>query len=312
MPPGSAIVESLPVPSPVHARGKFPSVGGSDARRTAWWLWPHLLSLDAPLVAVVWQGWWARSLGVRLPWGQDAILGGGVWLIYLADRLADTAATAPGSHETARHDFYQRHHARIRFLAMAIFLGLSWFAPRLLDARQFIAGLGLFSLAGGYFWLVHRRAADGWARVFPKEAFVAGIFVVGTLFFILGRTGIPRPGLLVAGAWFGGLCFCNCALITKWERKFADLHDPASLLNAFPRLTAHLCAGCVGLALLAGVCAVVGPWYNGGVFLPMAVSALLLAGLDRYHARFSIDALRVLADVALLTPWLCWSFTSRL
>ncbi len=134
------------------------------------------------------------------------------------------------------------------------------------------------------------------------------MFAVGTLFFVFGRTGSTRPEMLLSGALFGGVCFLNCALITKWERNFSDLHDPASLLNAFPRLTAHLRGGCFASRLLAGVCAAVGPWH-GGVFSPMAVSALLLAVLDRGNARLSIDALRVLADAALLTPWLCWHFT---
>ena len=311
MPPGTAIAESPPLPLSDHACGQLPAVAASEVRRTAWWLWPHLLSLDAPLVAVVWQSWWARAAGVRLAWGQDAILGGGVWLIYLVDRLADTATAAPGSHGTARHAFYQRHQPWMRFLAGAIFLGLAWLAPWRLDTRQFVAGLGLLALAGGYFWLVHLRAADGWARVLPKEAFVAGMFALGTMFFVLGQTGIHRPKTLLAGALFGGLCFFNCALITKWERNFADLRHPASLLNAFPRVTAHLCAGCVCFALLAGICTAAGPW-QGGVFLPLAVSAALLAALDRSNARLSIDALRVFADAVLLTPWMCWHLTLHL
>ncbi len=311
MPPKTIIAE-LPAARPsARARENFPPPGGSGLQQATWWLWPHLLSLDAPLVAVVWQGWWARSVGAHLSWAQNAILGGGVWLIYLADRLADTSSNAPGSHETARHAFYWSYHPRIRWLAISIFLTLSWLAPRTLDAWQFVAGLGLLALAGGYFWLVHLRADDGWARILPKETLVAGMFAAGTLFFVLGRTGNPRPDLLFSGALFGGLCFFNCTLITKWERRSSDLHNPASLLNAFPRLTAQLRTGCLCLALLTGIYAILGPW-QGCTLLPIVVSALLLALLDHHHNQFSADALRVLADVALLTPWLCQTLTSSL
>ena len=306
MPPGTVIDEPPVVRSSARAHGNPAWVGDHGEPKRKWWLWPHLLSLDAPLVAVVWQGWWTRSTGGRVSWSQDVILGGGVWLIYLADRLADTASAPPGGHETARHAFYRQHQPQMKFLAATVFLILSGLAPWTLDQRQFIAGLGLLALAGGYFWLVHRRAGDGWARVLPKEALVAGMFAAGTLFFVLGHLGIPRPDVPLAGALFGGLCFFNCALITRWERKPSDLRDPASLLNAFPWLTAHLRTGCVCLALLTGILALAG-LVSGGMVLPITVGALLLASLDHRGTRLSMDALRVLADAALLTPWLCWS-----
>ena len=311
MPPGTIMVESLTAPPTVNASGTPARVRDRERPQTKWWLWPHLLSLDAPLVAVVWQGWWARSAGGRLSWAQEAILGGGVWLIYLADRLADTAAAAPGGHETARHVFYRRHQRGMRLLAVTVFLVLAGLAPWTLDARQFVAGLGLLALAGGYFWLVHRRADGGWARILPKEALVGAMFAAGTLFFVLGRVDVSRSETLLSGGVFGGLCFFNCALITKWERKPSDLRDVTSLLNAFPWITAHLGAGCVCLALLAGIGGSLGHTH-GGVILPVIVSAMLLAALDRCRDRFSIDALRVLADAALLTPWLCQIFKLHL
>ena len=63
----------------------------ASSHRFAWWQWPHLMSLDAPLVALVWQRWWAHTVGITLPFSREWILGLSIWLIYLADRLADTA-----------------------------------------------------------------------------------------------------------------------------------------------------------------------------------------------------------------------------
>ena len=270
------------------------------ASRTRWWLWPHLLSLDAPLVAVLWQRWWAGAAGIRLDGGKEVILGLGVWMIYLGDRLADTASGVSGDHPTARHRFYGQRRRTLRPLAAVLFLGLAWVTPRLLPVRQLVGGLGLLAVAGGYFWLIHRRAGRHWSRVLPKEAIVGAVFAAGTAFFVLGQTGSASDGWLAALPLFGVLCFCNCALITRWERNPADVRETSSLLNAFPGLTAHLGKHCVTLALLASVAAAIVP--QGQVFVPIATSALLLAALNGCHEHCSLDALRVLADAALLTP----------
>lgn len=52
----------------------------------------------------------------------------------------------------------------------------------------------------------------------------------------------------------------------------------------------------LGLAVVAAT--------HGGVFAPVALSALMLAVLDWRNDLFSVDALRVLADVVLLAPWI--------
>ena len=293
-----SIVESLQV------RRRKQRRAGSTPVREVWWLWPHLLSLDAPLVAVVWLRWWARAAAVRVPWGCAFILGGGVWLIYVVDRLADTAAPSRRDHETARHAFYSRERRFMGLAAGLILCVLAILSPCLLPPREFAAGLGLVGLAGGYFWLIHCRTGAGWARALPKEGVVGAMFAVGTAFFVVGQTGRPDLAASAAYAMFGGLCFLNCALITKWERTPPDLREASSLLNAFPRLIAHLDAGCLGLGLLAAVALCSS---RAGLFVPIMLSAALLAMLDRCKDRLSVNVLRVLVDAALLTPWLCGS-----
>jgi hypothetical protein len=53
------------------------------------WLWMNLLSLDAPLVALVWQDLLARCYGTLLLPAGRTVLGLTVWAIYIADRLMD-------------------------------------------------------------------------------------------------------------------------------------------------------------------------------------------------------------------------------
>src|SRR5580692_10930063 len=70
------------------------------------WLWPNLLSLDAPLVAVLWQVLFVRCFhaqGAALP---AVLLVCAVWLIYAADRALDAWR---GAGSQPRHEFYRRY-----------------------------------------------------------------------------------------------------------------------------------------------------------------------------------------------------------
>ncbi|MGC2300913.1 MAG: hypothetical protein WA476_19055, partial [Acidobacteriaceae bacterium] len=60
--------------------------------RSRRWVVPvhwHLLSLDAPTVAVLWAWSFARAADVHPSGSALAVLGIGTWLIYVADRLLD-------------------------------------------------------------------------------------------------------------------------------------------------------------------------------------------------------------------------------
>ena len=115
--------------------------------------------------------------------------------------------------------------------------------------------------------------------------------------------------LAVAVALFGAVCFLNCALITSWERGLRDRRDPASLLNAFPRLVrrGNLCRLC---ALTAAGAAVLALAWRAPSLVPVALAAAALAGLDGGRRHLSADALRCLADAVLLTPCVCYGFTA--
>ncbi len=288
--------------SPPAAVGVRSLPAGAETRKP-WWLWPHLLSLDAPLVALAWQDWWSRSEGTPLPGSRRLILGLGVWMIYLADRLADTARGLPGDAATARHQFARARRTPLLVLTALCGAVLAGLAPWTLSAGQFGGGLGLLAAAGVYFWLIHRRSSQSWTARLPKEGVVGGMFALGTAFFALCRPTPPTRPLVVAVALFGIVCFLNCALITSWERNVCDQRDPFSFLNAFPRLAAHgLRSMCW---LLAGVAGAAGLATHTTIFLPVVSGALALGVLDRWHRRIAPDALRFLADAVLLTPWIC-------
>ena len=273
----------------------IPMGRAAGLRKPSWWLWPHLLSLDAPLVAFVWQCWWARRTETSLPPSREVILVLGVWLIYLVDRLADTAGNERRVCGATRHLFSSVHRKFLLPLAATIALTLAGVSLCCLPFTEFRAGLVLLALATGHFWLTHAWPGRGWAAFVPKEAVVGALFSLGSAFFVARRAAHLAGGFWSGIVLFGTLCFLNCALITRWERHAEDLREPSSLLNAFPRFSVRLGSACLLLAAVAMVSRSV-------LAVPIALSALSLAALDRCKNRVSLDALRVLADVVLLTP----------
>lgn len=294
------VIDPLSVPRRARAR---PGAGQGGRGCWAWWSWPHLLGLDASVVALVWQDWWSRSTHTPLASGERLVLGLGVWLIYLADRLADVARGRPEDAGTARHLFAAAWRRRLSWLGAVVAGSLVMLAPWALPAGEFRGGMWLLGVVGVYFWAIHRGRSTRWTRRLPKEAVVGGTFAVGTAFFALGRGPLAAGPLAAGVVLFGVVCFLNCALITAWERSLPDRRDPASLLNAFPRLV----DGGLGAAcwLTAGLAFVVALAWHALVLVPVVPAAAALACLDRERHRLPADALRCLADGVLLTPCVC-------
>ena len=66
--------------------GRFLGRAGFALLRALIWLWPTILSLDAPAVALVWQALLARVIGLSLATHHVGLLGLSVWLAYATER----------------------------------------------------------------------------------------------------------------------------------------------------------------------------------------------------------------------------------
>lgn len=263
-------------------------LGRRDRGRIALWELPGVLSLEAPLVAVLWQRLLAQTLGVPLGWPQTLLLGAGVWLVYAADRWLDARKEGELS---PRHRFYRRYRlpvAALWFVTLALSLGV---ALTRLGALELTAGLALTALA--FVYLLRRHGSRGQP---VKELEVALLFGLGGGFFLLfaGAPPLPLAELL---APFTALCFVNVALIGLWEGD----ERAVPLAARFPALERTLP---FWLVILAGGClllAVFSPYRP--VYVAAALSGLLLGLLTR-AASLRPATRHVLADAALLTPLL--------
>ena len=241
-----------------------------------WWLWPNLLGLDAPVVALVWQQFLADVAGVHVPLAAGAVLGLVVWGVYLGDRWLDARH---GSHITDRHRFAARHPFAIALCA-AIALAAAAIISLRLPVRYLDVGSITAAAVAGYFAIVHAGLSD----LLPgsKEMAVGLMFSSGVAIpLIASSTGVGHrwlPGVVA----FAGLCWLNCTLINRWEEAESAPLGSAAAAAALAAAAAALASSPVRIAILA--------------------STGLLVGLHIARSQFSDRSRRVLADFVLLTP----------
>lgn len=252
-------------------------------------LW-HLLSLDAPTVAVAWFILAARAAHLHLLRSDSTSLFLATWIFYAVDRLLDAHYSEPFPEE--RHHFHGQY-------SKAFLIALICAAPVLLlllqhmepTLRRFWLLLGLG--AAGYYAWIHTRPSATDSQL-PKELSV-GIGFTVAVFLPEALYGV-NTHLLPHATCFGALCWLNCTLIYErehtdlrnahWSTRFAIRH--AALLQASVLLT--------GLVL----CFIA----NASIALPLciALSAAIMMALRRSRHRMHRLTYRIAADAAMLTP----------
>jgi hypothetical protein len=249
------------------------------ARATSqFWLWPNLLSLDAPIVAVVWQALFVYSFRTKFDGLAAVLLFLSVWIIYVADRVVD-ALTQRNSEP--RHEFHRRHWRALLPVWIAALGCAAWLAWTRLPWALFVQGIAMLIIVAMYFGFTHLSH-----RRWPKELAVAILFAAGTSLAAWehARTWIDFATVVL----FAMLCWINCAAIEVWESRGPDKWDE------WPVRESAIAVGLIALIFL----------YNHRPILAGAetASAFAFVLLDRAKTKLSPNALRVLADVALLTP----------
>lgn len=271
---------------------RFPSA--PEERPTLLVCW-HLLSLDAPTVAVLWTAFIAHSNGLQLPAASLTAMFVAVWLLYAGDRLLDTRPTAASAQQLeARHRFHARHRrAFIIGIAVAVPL-LAFFLPQLPPAA-----IRLYLVEGsflvGYFLLLHVARAT--PRL-PKEFAVGLFFAAATFIPTIARDSSLRPSMILPALLLAVLCSLNCLFIYRWEHSEIAIHAhwiTASALRLLRPLAMMLLAAALLCAWLMNPAA---RTIAGAV----AASTTLLLALDACRDRLPATTLRATADLALLTP----------
>ncbi|HWZ11943.1 MAG TPA: hypothetical protein VNX22_02255 [Acidobacteriaceae bacterium] len=258
-----------------------------SVRPLVWW---HLLSLDAPTLAVLWCALFSAAAHVHLPIKLLVLLAIGVWAIYVLDRILDGFDPAPGEHLKERHFFYARHRMRfVPLLAAAGTIGAVMLFRNgtvLLPAtRHDFLALAAFLVI--YYLLIHAFRRQ--TRWFPKE-FAVGVFFSSAI-------AVPtwvrlaqqqKSEMILPVLALGVLCWLNCIAITRWEAS----GDPPPQTRSFWPLS----VGCLAISF-AGMAGHLSP-----IIFAIITSTVALLWLEWNRTRFSALSLRIAADCALLTP----------
>ena len=262
-----------------------------------WWMWLTVLSLDAPIVAVLWQFLLADSFQVVLRPIHSLLLFGVVWLIYAADRCFDSLVISEAY--TVRHAFYIQHFRSVVVLMgmVAIVLSiviLGWLEPTILLHGLILSGVVLLYLAN-----VHLSKKT--ILVLPKELQIGLVFALGTSITLWSQVSDIRL-LVITTLCFAILCFSNCSFISLWEEPIDVLHKQPSLARqnlSRKTLSYLLQAMLVSLTIFV----VVAP-LSSDLKLAFILSGLGLGLLQVTASKTSVQLRHVLADVVLMTPLL--------
>lgn len=256
-------------------------------------LW-HLASLDAPTVAVVWTLSLARTADVRLPAWVPVLLALGVWSVYIGDRLLDARSALRRGNLTAlreRHFFHWRYRRTLlpAALAAACICGALVFTQMPIAFRERNSALAVAALA--YFSGVHvPRQARPLSSLVSKELLVGVLFAAGCALPTLTRVSLANLcSTAAASLAFAALAWLNCHAIDRWE----SAPHARIATKAFALAAAVVIAACAF--------AVAQP-RAAELLIAAALSAVLLALLDRGRAHLTPLALRAAADVVLLAP----------
>ena len=285
------------------------------AQRAVPTIWLSLVCLDAPLVAVAWLWLFARTFRVPLQTGNVVALFLTAWLIYLADRLADSSALKSSAPRSLRQDFCLRHRA-IWIASVGLIAGFDAYVIwRTTAIQTFLVGAVVGILALIYLVVNHPLGLI-WRSLPAKELAIGILFAAGTIVALL--PGIPLTAeCALATVSFAALCSLNCISIAWWERELDRAQGKVSIATRHPRVTRLVGKACLTLSVAAAALAICLP-RAAPLFACTSLSAFLLWWLggssDIKDGRFEIapavsnrrswgrDKRTALADLVLLTP----------
>jgi hypothetical protein len=283
-------------------------VSNDQCGKVPFWLWPNVLGLDAPLVAVSWQFFFASVFRMRVPPSNYLALGLVVWVIYSVDRLFDARRLTSPKTAALRHRFYHDRFGPMLIITAVLAAVAGYLCLTALPARLFYFGMFMSIFVIVYF--IHRLWVKGLMLVIlPKEIFAGFVFAIGATlagFVWTGEVSLGgRPWVLVSPEvmWFGVLCALNCLAISIWERSSDVGNDANSVAQLWPGSARLFPALASAVALSAASYAF---WQRGAaafpVFLAVALGAAAIALLACAADRLRAEVLRVLADLAVLLP----------
>jgi hypothetical protein len=279
-------------------RPRAPLRDSRTAQRAVPTVWLNLVCLDAPIVAVAWLALFARTCGLPLRIGNTTALFLTAWLIYLGDRLADSATIEANGPQSLRQQFCRRHR-RIWIVTVALVASVDAYVIwRTTALETLLAGAAVGGLALIYLVLNHPLGLI-WRSLPAKELAIGVLFAAGTLVALLPGLKNAAIGFPISATFFAVLCALNCISIARWECGLDRAQGKVSIATRHPRIARA--SGLIALLLGVAVFVMATVFHLAApLFACLSVSALLLSWLN--SVPMDVDRRTALADLVLLTP----------
>ena len=259
-------------------------------------------SLDAPLIAVLWQTVLARDLSVELAVYHHLILGSSVWLAYSADRFSEPFL--PSSQTAKRYEAFKNSRRSFLFCWVACLFIAVCSSVCQLDSQCLALGFTLASLSLANFYLCFMESRKGAFLPCPKEVRTACILSLGCVLFPACLSKDAFPEILFFTVLLFLAFFMNCLYVSKWELhkdrdrgRLSCLQTKENLMKWLPRVSCFAFLVLVMVALGRGMM----PHLIPQVFLVfLFVATLENLVKDDDHKRQAVDQGYWILPLALL------------
>lgn len=260
----------------------------------------HLLNIDTALGAVVSCNFFAKILGLPLPWSINASLFISVLIIYNFDHLSD-AGKISGQAQTVRHQFYKDNDFMLKLLQFALMLSgifLIYFLP-----QEIIKAGGFIVLSILLYFIVLEIIPIRF--IFFKEVSIAAIYTLAIVLApaILSIKPISAELVLLTGQIFL-LAFMNLIIFSVFDKDVDEQEGHPSLVYivGVKRITGWTYAmfALFFTCVLFSFIFIGSQWEAQIIILIMGLILLLL--LSRVNFFKQNDRFRIVGDSVFLLP----------
>ena len=249
--------------------------------------WLTFLSLDAPLVATIWQNTVSTSFSIQIDWHHRVLVFLSVWLGYSADRWFD--AWRHKENISQRHRFFSRYRWPLLVIWTMTLVSSITLAFNSLNATELALGTAL-AISSIAITIVVQFIALHHFRALVKSLLTASLVTASVLLFVVPETAndqISTAFLLIA------VFTLNCSFIHNWDRGIDAIQEQLSIdLAQSKSLIAAFSIAVVVLTIL----------YSSPLFPYALSSVFLLTVIHLLRNRLHSETRRTLADLSLLTP----------
>ena len=243
----------------------------------------NILALDAPLIGLAWQHYFAHTYGVDIALTKEGIiLVAALWLAYMADRLFDIHGKSQNHLESKRHQFAHRYGPNLWLIWTIVLVSSIAYSLSTLNSDKIVACLIVFFL----ILLYNLSNQCLWVKGFPKEICVALLFASACFVLLDVDVGFPFQDFFNLSL----IISLNCILLSKKE-EFTDQS------MGFPSLAQSLHSQTITGLIVASLVyfAVVLPSYLNPFFL-LSLSLLMLHVMSLKCLSLSDEGYRFLLE----------------